>query len=133
MKKIPKIDQKTTLTIGFMEKLGLAVTEQTIKEHMIKWWQNTRSKSHGGLGLTQEGVDVLKKIDIRLYEIPYCADLTLTSQVIIHADRTLTCPYYLGKKSIAVTDDKTAVELTLFSGDLARYLLVKADSKCKTT
>jgi len=52
--------------------------------------------------------------------------MPLTTQVIIFLDQFIDCPYYLTNRSITVTNEKKAVELSLFSGDLRKYGLVKA-------
>ena len=58
--------------------------------------------------------------------VPYPRDVPLSTQVIIHLDKFIDCPYYLTNRSIVVTNEKKAVELTLFSGDLRKYGLTKA-------
>jgi len=55
----------------------------------------------------------------------------MTTQVIIFLDKFIDCPYYLTNRSITVTNEKKAVELTLFSGDLRKYGLTKAMSRNK--
>ena len=95
------------------------------------WWKNTRTKSDSGLGLTEDGFDVLTEIGITTYDIPYPRDLPLTTQIIIHLAKFIDCPYYLTNRSIAVTDEKKAIELGLFSGDLRKYGLTKAMNRSK--
>lgn len=124
---------KETYTKLFLQQLGHSITESSMKEYMPLWWQNTRNKGTGGLRLTDEGLDVLVKIGLETYEIPYPKDMPLTTQVIIFLDQFIDCPYYLTKESIIVTNGKKAVELTLFSGDLRKYGIVKAMSRSKKT
>ena len=50
----------------------------------------------------------------------------MTTQTVIFLDKFITCPYYLTGFSISVTDEKKAMELHLFSGDLRKYGLNKA-------
>jgi hypothetical protein len=57
--------------------------------------------------------------------------MPLTTQVIIFLDQFIDCPYYLTNRSIIVTNEKKAVELTLFSGDLRKYGLTKAMTRSK--
>jgi len=52
--------------------------------------------------------------------------MPLTTQVIIFLDQFIDCPYYFTNRSIFVTSEKKAVELTLFSGDLRKYGITKA-------
>ena len=90
------------------------------------WWKNNREKDEGGLRLTEAGFDILTEIDLATYDIPYPRDVPLSTHVIIHLDKFIDCPYYLTNRSIIVTNEKKAVELTLFSGDLRKYGLTKA-------
>jgi hypothetical protein len=98
---------------------------------MPLWWKNTRNKLVGGLRLTDAGFEILNQIDVEIYDIPYPRDMPLTTQVIIFLDQFISCPYYLTNRSIIVTDQKKAVELTLFSGDVRKYGLTKAMNRSK--
>ena len=120
---------KTVYTRLFLKELGNAVNDSSVKEYMPLWWQNTREKKEGGLRLTETGLEVLKNIGIKTYDIPYPKEMPMTTQVIIYLDKFITCPYYLDKGSIVVTDEKKAVELALFSGDLRKYGIAKATSR----
>lgn len=117
---------KEAYTKIFLKEKGLAISDANLKQYMPIWWQNTRNKSQGGLRLTEEGYNTLQEIGIEVYDIPYPKDMPLTTQVIIFLDQFIDCPYYLTNRSITVTNEKKAVELTLFSGDLRKYGLVKA-------
>jgi len=117
---------KETYTKVFLKELGKATSDTNVKQYMPLWWQNTRSKGSGGLRLTEEGYNILQQIDLATYDIPYPKDMPLTTQVIIFLDQFIDCPYYLTNRSITVTNEKKAVELTLFSGDLRKYGLTKA-------
>jgi hypothetical protein len=98
-----------------------------MKEYMPLWWQNTRSLEEGGLRLTDEGYRfITEELELQTYEVPYPPDFELTTQVIIFLDKFITCPYYMGRRSLVVTDEKKAVELHLFSGDIRKYGLTKA-------
>lgn len=122
---------KETYTKLFLKELGHSINETSLKEYMPLWWQNTRNKGSGGLRLTDEGLETLTKIGLAVYEIPFPKEMTLTTQVIIFLDQFIDCPYYLSKQSITVTNEKKAVELTLFSGDLRKYGIVKAMTRSK--
>jgi len=89
------------------------------------WWQNTRL--NGGLRLTDEGMMfITEELQIQTYDVPFPKDFKITSQVIIFLDRFINCPYWVGRHGIVVTDEKKAVELHLFSGDIRKYGLTKA-------
>ena len=94
-------------------------------------WYNTRQKDVGGLRLTDDGFDVINKIELQTYDIPYPRDMPMTTQIIIFLDKFIDCPYYLTNRSITVTNERKAVELGLFSGDLRKYGLTKAMSRSK--
>jgi hypothetical protein len=115
---------KETYTKVFLNQLGKSVNEVTLKEYLPLWWKNTRVS--GGLRLTELGFDLLTEIDVSTYEIPYPKDMPLTTQIIIFLDKFIECPYYLTNRSIVVTDEKKAIELHLFSGDLRKYGITKA-------
>ena len=117
---------KETYTKLFLKELGKSTNPATVSEYMPLWWKNNRDKDSGGLRLTETGFDVLTLIDLTTYDIPYPRDVPLSTQVIIHLDKFIDCPYYLTNRSIIVTNEKKAVELTLFSGDLRKYGLTKA-------
>lgn len=125
------MNRKETYTKIFLKEIGKAIDETNVKQYMSIWWQNTRNKETGGLRLTEEGFNILKHIDLAVYDIPYPRDMPLTTQVIIFLDQFIDCPYYLTNKSIVVTNEKKAIELTLFSGDLRKYGLIKAMSRQK--
>jgi hypothetical protein len=122
---------KETYTKIFLKELGEAVNEQNMQAMMPIWWKNTRNKGQGGLRLTEEGYEMLKRIDLATYDIPYPKEMPVTTQVIIFLDQFIDCPYYLDARSIVVTNERKAVELTLFSGDLRRYGLIKAMTRSK--
>ena len=117
---------KETYTKIFLKELGKSYNDLAVKEFMPLWWQNNRSKDTGGLRLTEAGFNILTEIDLATYDIPYPRDMPLTTQVIIFLDQFIDCPYYLTNRSITVTNEKKAVELTLFAGDLRKYGLTKA-------
>ena len=122
---------KETYTKIFLKELGMSTNEVAVKQHMPLWWQNTRNKDAGGLRLTEEGYEILQQIDLATYDIPYPRDVPLTTQIVIFLDQFIDCPYYLTNRGITVTNEKKAVELSLFSGDLRKYGLTKAMNRSK--
>ena len=116
---------KDSLTKVFLRAAGMSVNEVTIAEYFPIWWKNI--SSNGGLRLTDEGfMFVTDVVELTTYDVPFPRDFKLTAQIIIFLDKLIDCPYWLGKDHITVTDEKKAVELTLFSGDLRKYGLTKA-------
>lgn len=118
---------KDTYTKIFLKQAGIAITDATVKEYFAVWWQNTRIKSEGGLRLTDEGFRfITEDLNLSIYDVPYPANFEITTQIIIFLDKFIDCPYYMGRKSISVTNEKKALELHLFSGDIRKYGLTKA-------
>lgn len=122
---------KETYTKIFLRQLGKSINESAVHEYLPLWWKNTRDKKSGGLRLTDLGFDMLSEISLATYEIPYPRDMPMTTQVIIFLDKFIDCPYYISTRSIHVTNEKKALELSLFSGDLRKYGLTKAMSRHK--
>lgn len=118
---------KETYTKIFLKQAEKAITEATLQEYMPIWWQNTRNKSEGGLRLTDEGYRfITEELHLETYSVPYPKDFELTTQTIIFLDKFIDCPYYMDKRCIVVTNEKKALELHLFSGDIRKYGLSKA-------
>jgi hypothetical protein len=122
---------KPTYTKLFLQQLEEPFDDDAVAEYLPLWWQNTRSKENSGLRLTDEGLDVITKCDIATYDIPFPEEMKLTTQVIIFLDKFIDCPYHLGKKGIHVTNERKAVELALFSGDIRKYGIAKALTRSK--
>ena len=118
---------KEAYTKIFLKQAGKAISDATVKEYMPLWWQNTREKASGGLRLTERGFEFIQEeLQLTVYEIPYPKDMPMTTQVIIFLDQFIDCPYFLTNHGIWVTNEKKALELHLFSGDLRKYGLTKA-------
>jgi len=121
---------KQTLTSIFLKEADIAVSDPNIKLYARQWWKNPRTKISGGLRLTDVGYDFLKeKLELKFYEVPLPRNLKITTETIIFLDKFITCPFYLTDRHIYVTEEKKAVELHLFSGDLHKYGLTKAMSR----
>lgn len=121
---------KETYTKIFLKQADIAISEATLKQYYSEWWQNTREK--GGLRLTDEGFEfIVATLDLKTYEVPFPKDFKMTTQTLIFLDKFISCPYYITNKGIHVTDEKKAIELHLFSGDLRKYGLTKAINRQK--
>jgi len=124
---------KETYTKIFLKNANIAIGQNTLKEYMPMWWKNSRSKNFGGLRLTDEGITFIKdKLQLQTYDVPFPNDFNLTTQVIIFLDKYLDTPYYLADDGVIVTNEKKAMELMLFSGDIRKYGLNKALSRLET-
>ena len=123
---------KETYTKIFLKQAGKGVNELSVKEYLPLWWKNTRGKETGGLRLTDAGFEfITQQIDLQTYEIPYPPEFELTTNTIIWMDNFIDCPYYLAQRCIIVTNEKKAMELSLFSGDVRKYGLQKALTRQK--
>jgi hypothetical protein len=106
---------KETYTKIFLKAADKGISELAIKEYLPVWWKNTRAKDTGGLRLTDEGFRfITEDIELTTYEVPYPKDFDLTTNVVIWMDNFI------------VTNEKKAMELHLFSGDIRKYGLTKA-------
>ena len=118
---------KETYTKIFLKNADISINPNTLKEYLPMWWKNSRSKDVGGLRLTDKGLDfITKKLDLKTYEVPFPVDFSVTTQTIIFLDRFITCPYFMADDGIIVTNEKKAMELMLFSGDIRKYGISKA-------
>jgi|TARA_B100001027_G_scaffold94879_1_gene65131 hypothetical protein len=118
---------KETYTKVFLKQAGIAISESSLAEYMPVWWQNTREKDSGGLRLTEAGMlFLMEKLELATYDIPFPPDFKITTQVVIFLDKFIDCPYFLTNKGLTVTNEKKALELHLFSGDVRKYGLAKA-------
>ncbi len=124
------MDWKNTYTKIFLQQANISITETTIKEYLPVWWKNSRVKTEGGLRLTEEGLKfVQERLQLQTYDVPFPLEFTITTQVLIFLDKFIDCPYYLAADGIVVTNEKKAMELHLFSGDIRKYGLIKAMSR----
>lgn len=99
--------------------------ESNINERLKKvksfWWYNLRSKSNGGLRLTDDAISyIVEKAELKTYEIQIPKDVQITGQILIWLDHFITTPWHLKKNTITVLSEKTAFELYLFSGDVRK-------------
>lgn len=123
---------KETYTKVFLKQKNIAISDVTLKQYLSEWWQNTRAKEQGGLRLTNAGFEFVRnELDLATYDVPFPKDFEMTTNTIIWLDQFITCPYYLFKNSIVVLDERKAMELHLFSGDIKKYGLTKAMNRHK--
>jgi hypothetical protein len=124
------MDIKDIYTRVFLKSAGEDCNEDKIKEKKIEWWFNVRTKDQGGLRLTDIGIDFVQDYaKIKTYEVDLPSDIKITPQILVWLDKFISSPYYFNKKKIIVTEEKTAFELYLFSGDVRKMGYSKAMSK----
>lgn len=118
---------RDTYTKIFLQQAGQTISKENVQTKKRLWWKNNRTKSQGGLRLTDEGLEFLTKtLDLAVYEVPFPLAFDLTPQAVVFLDRFIDCPYYLTERSITVLSERKCFELYLFNGDVQKYGLTKA-------
>jgi len=121
---------RETFTKIFLKYQEKSIDYSNVKLHLHKWWQSHRSKTEGGLRLSEDGFNFLTtELQLKNYTIPFTDPIDLSPQVIIFFDRHMDCPYFLTNSAITVFSEKKSFELYMFSDDIRRYGLMKAMNK----
>lgn len=120
------MNQRFDLTKYVLKELGKRHDDEYVKNMLPRFWVNPRQKESGGLRLTEDGYKWLKEVDIKDYQIDIPKGVNWTNQLIIWLDQYIESPFYLTSKSIFVFNERMAVQLVLFSGDVAKFGLTKA-------
>ena len=124
------MDVKTAYTRTFMQLLNQPVHEETLKSCYYTWWQNVRESYQArSLRLTRSGLDIVKRLEIKIYTIKFPDKIIFTPQTFLWLDEFVDCPYYVDKKQIVVTMERMALQLMMFAGDVTKYGLARAMSK----
>lgn len=118
--------QKIEVTKYVAEQLKLATDEKSIKKLIPVFWQNPRDKEKGGLRLTDKGFESLQEADIKVHRVRFDEPIQYTNQLIIWLDNFIDCPWYVTNREIFVFSEKMAVQLVLFSGNIAKFSAAKA-------
>jgi hypothetical protein len=119
------MNQKIELTTYVAKESSLPADEKSIKKLIPVWWQNPRIKSKGGLRLTDEGFARFTT-QLKAHRVRFDQPVEYTNQLIIRLDNFIDCPWYVSKKEIYVFSEKMAVQLVLFSGNIAKFSSAKA-------
>ena len=121
------MDLKDTYTSVFLKAAGQSVDENIIKKFRGTWWQNVRGKEHGGLRLTDQGLEFVETYSqIKTYKVEILKEISITPQILVWLDQFIESPYHLTKKHIIVLKEKSAFELYLFHGDVRKMGYAKA-------
>jgi hypothetical protein len=121
------MNQKIEITKYVAEKSGLSTDEKSIRKLVTAWWQNPRKKEKGGLRLTDEGFARLTT-QFTAHKVRFEDPVEYTNRLIIQLDNFIDCPWYITNKAVFVFNDKMAVQLVLFSGNIAKFSTAKAKS-----
>ena len=121
------MDLKDTYTSVFLKAAGQPFDENIIKKFRGAWWQNVRGKDHGGLRLTDQGLEFIEIYSqIKTYKVEILKEISITPQILVWLDQFIESPYHLTKKHIIVLKEKSAFELYLFHGDVRKMGYAKA-------
>jgi len=122
------MNQKIEITRYVAEQLRLPVDDKSLRKHKRLWWQNLRVKPKGGLRLTEAGYTALCQAKIRDLKVKYDAKFEYKSEFILLLDNYIDAPWYITPKAIHVFNDRLAVQLVLFSGNIERLIRAKIAS-----
>jgi hypothetical protein len=98
----------------------------TADVQQILYRMRIRKKEKGGLRLTEQGFTCFQQADIKFYRVQFDQKLEYTNQLVIWLDRYIDCPFYITNKEIFVFNEKMAIQLVLFSGNVAHFTSIKA-------
>lgn len=118
------MNQKIEITKYVIEKLNLnCPNEESFKLWVKTIWQNPRIKDFGGLYLTKEGFRLLKQAEIKCYDVRLDNDteIQFNNKFILWLDQNFDCPLYITKNFVHFFNEKPAVQLVLFSGNLQQF------------
>lgn len=114
------MNQKLKITKLVAEHLGLPTDEQYLDRLRHVFWVNPRLKEKGGLGLTEQGFESLRKADIKSHRVAFEEPMFLSNSLLIWIDNNIDCPFYLTHKEIYLFGERMAIQLILFSGNLQK-------------
>jgi len=123
------MNQKTEITKYILESMDLDASSERVRKTIPTWWYSTRQKEQGGLRLTDQGFEAFQKAGIKEYRVKFEDTIHFTNQLMIWLDQFIDCPFYLRNKEIYVFNEKMAVQLVLFSGNIQRYTSAKVKSQ----
>lgn len=106
---------KTVLTLS-----NLPISDSRIENTIFTWFSNPRTKEKGGMRLTEQGFNSLKTV-FKFYDIKFQNPIKFTNKFTIWLDKHFQYPFYITSKNICVFDERSAVQLIVFSGDIQKY------------
>lgn len=124
------MDQKDQYSQAFLKAAEQDCNEQKAAKYRTLWWFNVRTKTSGGLRLTDEGIDFVREhAKLKTYNIKFPKTVRITPQILIWLDQFIRSPYHITSKDITVLTETAAFELYLFSGDVQKMGYTKALAK----
>lgn len=124
------MNQKQLITQSILDIIDPTADENALKKALNSWWANTRKKKSGGLKLTEAGFQAMCQAEIKHYRIRFehGANMPMNNKLLIWLDHFIDCPFYLTKKEIYVFNERMAVQLVLFSGNIYKFGMAKSNS-----
>lgn len=128
------MNQKIEITNKVLKILNPNYNEKDFKRAKHEWWVNPRVKNYGGLRLTQAGYNALISADIKHFKVKIDHKIQITNiKSILDLDQEINSPYYMFSSNFAhyiiVFDERTAIQVILFSGDLLK--MIRASKRYK--
>jgi hypothetical protein len=121
------MNHKIEITKYVAAQSGLCAEDINLRKLVAQWWQNPRKKNNGGLRLTDAGFARFSSY-FKYHKVKFESPIEYTSQLVIQLDNFIDCPWYVTNRFIFVFSDKMAVQLVLFSGDIAKFSRARAKS-----
>lgn len=116
---------KIQYTKIFLKQAGLSTDAVNVKIYLQQWWFNTARSS--GLRLSNIGFKFLTQtLNLTAYEIVFPKFIDFNTNIMVLLSKHMDCPYILNMSSIVVFSERKCTELTLYNGDLVRYLFSKS-------
>ncbi len=126
------MNQRIEIVKYVLNALGKSSDDAYAKKMLPAFWVNPRQKEKGGLRLTESGHEWMQAADIKCYKIDLPKEIDWTNRLIIQLDQFIDSPFYITKKAIFVYNEKMAVQLVLFSGNIQKYGIARAMAVAKT-
>jgi hypothetical protein len=122
-------NRKIDITKYIATQEGLSLEDPYLRRLLSAWWQNPRLKEVGGLRLTEQGFEIMSK-HFKSHMVRFEEELKLkfSNQLVLRLDKFITCPWYITHRAVWVFDDKMAIQLVLFSGNIEKFTTAKAKS-----
>lgn len=125
------MDQKTKITKLVLESQGIDASDKRVRQTIPTWWVNPRKKEKGGLRLTEQGFKCLTDSGIKSHRIKFENPMVINNKILINLDRFIDCPWFATNREVFVFNDRMAVQLVLFEGDIVRFTEIKSKNSQK--
>lgn len=119
------MNRKNEITSKILALTNPNYTKKDFSAAKHSWWKNPRTKEQGGLQLTDQGFEAMIRADIKSYKVRL-EDRFRPKDIktILWLDNYINCPFWFERQSnsIMVFDERTAVQIILFSGNINKML-----------